>query len=299
MIFLINVPVGLVALPLVTRVVPESKGLRARLDLVGAALATLAATAVVLPLIEGREHGWPLWAWVSLGVAPVLVHAFVRYQRRAAAPLVDLGLFRDRAFALGSLISLTFALVPPAFFFVLALYLQQGRGYSALFSGTVFMAVGVGYFAALCLARLLTARLGHQVLAAGALLVAAGCLVLAEVVGTTSSLELVPGLALTGFGIGMVLVPLSSTVLAGIDAQHAGSAAGVLSTSQQIGGALGVAVIGMVFFGVHPIADAFTASLWVLAGLTVLTAVLTQLLPSRASRQARVSVEESGVRTAG
>jgi EmrB/QacA subfamily drug resistance transporter len=281
-IFLINVPVGLATLPFVRRAVPESHGAKSRLDVVGTLLGTSAVTALVLPLVEGREHGWPLWTGLSLGAAPVLGGLFVAHQRRRAllgrAPLVELDLFRIRTFAVGSLAGLTFSLVPPAFFFVLALYLQQGRGYDALFSGVVFVAVGVGYFAALFLATALAARLGHQVLALGAGLVAAGCIVLAEAAHTTSAWELAPGLALAGFGIGAVLVPLSSTVLAGVDPQHAGSAAGVLSTAQQVGGALGVAVIGMVFFGSGAIVHAFVISLWVLAALTVATAVLAQFL---------------------
>ena len=282
-IFLINVPVGVIARALVTRVVPESRGAAARLDLTGAALVTAAITTVVLPLTEGREHGWPLWTWLSFAIAPVFGVLFVRHQSRHSAPLVHLPLFRDRGFALGSLTGLTFALVPAAFFFVLAIYLQEGRGFDALFSGTIFAAVGAGYFTALLVAARVAARLRHQVLALGALAVAAGCGVLAASASATSSLELVPGLALVGFGIGLVLVPLSSTVLASIDPEHAGSAAGVLTTAQQVGGALGVAVIGVVFFGAPSVHSAFTTCLWLLAGLTVLTAALAQTLGPRRS----------------
>jgi EmrB/QacA subfamily drug resistance transporter len=281
-IFLINLPVGLATLPFVGRVVPESRGPRASLDAVGTVLGTAAITALVLPLVEGREHGWPLWTWLSLAAAPGLGASFVAHLRRRAAfgraPLVELSLFRVRSFAIGSLAGLTFSLVPPAFFFVLALYLQQGRGYSALFSGVVFVAVGVGYFAALVAAGPLAQRLGHQVLTLGAVIVAAGCLVLAGAARAGSAWGLAPGLALAGFGIGAVLVPLSSTVLAGVDPQYAGSAAGVLSTGQQVGGALGIAVIGVVFFGSGAITHAFVVSLWALAGLTAATAALAQLL---------------------
>jgi EmrB/QacA subfamily drug resistance transporter len=275
-IFLINVPVGVLARLFVNRVVPESRGAAARLDVAEAVLVSCAVAAVVLPLTEGREHGWPLWTWLSFGVAPVLGAAFVRHQSRHAAPLVHLPLFRDRAFALGSLTGMTFALVPAAFFFVLALYLQDGRGFDALFSGVVFTAVGVGYFTALFVATPLATRLG-------ALMVAAGCGVVAAAASARSSLDLVPGLALVGFGIGMVLVPLASTVLAAVDPRHAGSAAGVLTTAQQVGGALGVAVISVIFFGAGPVTHAFTVSLWVLAGVTVLTAMLTQALAPRRS----------------
>ncbi len=287
-VFLINLPAGAVALLLVRRTVPESRGTQSRLDLAGAALVTAAVAAVVLPLAEGREHGWPLWTWLSLAAAPLLAAAFVAHQRSRAMPLVPLSLFRVRSFGMGSLTALTFALVPAAFFFVLALYLQQGRGYGALFSGIVFTAVGVGYFAALRFAAPIAARLRpqvrHQVLAAGAVLVACGCLLLAAEAGAGSSVELVPGLALVGFGIGLVLVPLSATVLAGVDPLLAGSAAGVLSTAQQVGAALGIAVIGVVFFSADSVTAAFRVSLEALAGLTLLSAALAQTLAPRVQR---------------
>jgi predicted MFS family arabinose efflux permease len=268
--------------------VPESRGPSARLDLIGTLLGTAAVAALVLPLVEGREHGWPLWTWLSLALAPLLGAGFVAHQHRRArsglAPLVDLRLFRARTFAIGSLTAMTFALVPSSFFFVLALYLQQGRGYSALFSGVVFAAVGVGYFAALLVATPLARRLGHQVLALGAVLVAAGAVLLAEAAHTGTAWGLVPGLALVGFGIGAVLVPLSATVLAGIDPAQAGTASGALSTAQQVGGALGVAVIGVVFFAAGPVVHAFVVSVWVVAGLTLGTAALAQLVRQPADR---------------
>lgn len=290
-IFLINVPVGLIALPLARRLVPESHGQRARLDLAGTALATLGLTAVILPLIEGQQHGWPLWTWLSLAAAPVLLGAFAVHQlrRRSAgrAPLVDFGLFRSATFGLGSLAALAYALVPPSFFFVLALYLQEGRGFSALFSGLVFAAVGAGFFAAMLTAEAMAARLGRQILALGALVTAAGCLLLTAGDGGGSSARLLPGLAVVGFGIGMVLVPLSATVLRDVEARHAGAASGVLSTFQQVGGALGVAVIGVIFYrGLHggTFPHAFTISLWLLAALTLLTAGLVQALPRDSAR---------------
>jgi MFS family permease len=140
-------------------------------------------------------------------------------------------------------------------------------------------------------ATAITARLGRQILALGALVVAAGSAALAGAASAMSSAGLLPGLVIAGFGIGMVLVPLSSTVLRDVDAQHAGAASGLLSTAQQVGGALGVAVVGVVFYrvlGAGPAAAAFTgafwASLYTLAVLTVLTAGLVQLLPRPATR---------------
>jgi MFS family permease len=150
-----------------------------------------------------------------------------------------------------------------------------------LFSGIVFAAVGVGYFAAMVIAGGVAERMRHQVLALGAIVVAAGAVLLAVEAYASSSVALVPGLALVGFGIGLVLVPLSSIVLADVDPLHAGSAAGVLATAQQVGGALGIAVIGVVFFSIGSITHAFVITLCVIAGMTVLTAALSQVLPSR------------------
>ena len=303
-IFLINVPVGLTALVLARRVIPEFAGHKARgntgrgstgrgstgrLDLAGTALATAGLAAVVAPLIEGQQYGWPAWTWASLAAAPVLLGGFVVHQRRRAAsgrsPLVDPGLFASRGFSVGSMAALAFGLVPASFFFVLALFLQDGLGLSPLLSGEVFAAVGAGYFAAMMLATGLARRLGRQVLALGAAVVAAGALLLAAADGGTSWAPLLPGLAVTGFGIGLVLVPLSATVLAGVDPQNAGAAAGVLATAQQVGGAVGVALVGVVFYrslGAGVFGHAMTVALILLAGLTVATAALVQLLPRRA-----------------
>jgi predicted MFS family arabinose efflux permease len=249
---------------------------------------TASVTLLVLPLVEGREHGWPAWTWCCLLASPVLASAFVRQQLRrrrespggrgGRAPLIDLALFRERSFSVGSLTAMAFGLVAPSFFFILALYLQQGRGYSALFSGTVFMAVGTGYFAAMLVATAVAERIGVQVLAVGALLVAAGCVLLAETAHASSSPPLLPGLAVVGFGIGLVLVPLSSTVLAGVDPAQAGAASGALATAQQIGAAIGVAVIGTIFFASGPIVHGFVVCLWLLAGIAGLTLALAQFL---------------------
>ncbi|UYM06223.1 MFS transporter [Solicola gregarius] len=282
-IFLINVPVGLVTLAAVGRV-PESHGTRARLDLTGVALVTATVSAVVLPLVEGPEHDWPLWTWLCLATSPILAGLLVRHLRtraaRDASPLVDPGLFANRTFTLGLVVTLGFTLVPPAFFFALALYLQQGRGLTALESGTVFVAVGAGYFGALLLANAVAARIGSQVLALGAGAVAVGCVLLVDT-AHSPVLATLPGLALVGLGIGFVLVPLASTVLADTAAEHAGAASGVLSTVQQVGGALGIAVVSITMFGEGAVVDGFTLSLWVLAGIAALTVASSQVLARR------------------
>ncbi|MEU0935279.1 MFS transporter [Embleya sp. NPDC005971] len=293
-IYWINVPVGLIALALTPRLVPERRGVGGtRLDPVGTALITLGLVAVVLPLVQGREQGWPLWTWLSLGIAPLLLGAFTLYQRGLAdgggAPLVDPVLFRERPFSVGITMALVYGLVNAAFFLILALYLQLGHGMSALDSGLLFIALGVGYFLSSAISGRVAEKLGRQVLTVGALVQGLGHVVLVETLsGTHATLALIPGLALTGFGMGLVMGPMAATVLAGIKAGHAGAAAGLLSTAQQVGGALGVALVGIVFYdtlGDAPttdtFGDAFVNGLWLLTVFCVAVAALVQMLPGR------------------
>jgi MFS family permease len=288
--FLINVPIGAVALALTPRLVPESRAPQSRrLDVVGTALVTAGLTAIVLPLVDGRQHGWPAWTWISLASAPVILGAFAAYQRRltnhGGAPLVDLSLFRERSFSAGLLAQLVFWCGQASFFLVLALYLQQGRGLSAMKAGLVFTILALAYLVASFGAPALATKHGRRVLAAGALTLAAGHVALVATVaaiGVHGSIALLaPGLILVGAGMGLGITPLATIILSGMRPEQAGSATGVLTTMQNVGNALGVAVIGVVFFGAlhRGFAGAFQASLIVLAVVLVSVAVITRLLP--------------------
>lgn len=294
-IFLINVPVGVAALAVLRRLVPESRAEgRARLDLPGTLLVTASLVAVVLPLVEGQQLGWPTWTWVCLAAAVPLLVAFVARQRRlrarAGSPLIDLDMFRERVFSVGVVIGLVYALAMSSFFLVLALYLQQGHGLTALGSGLIFLPLGVGYFVASSRSGAVAAKLGRQVLAAGALSVVVGYLVLAETVsatGTTGSvLWLIPGLLVSGAGMGLVMAPLPAFVMAGVTQRHSSAASGVLNAAQQAGGATGVALVGLIFYrvlGATPTppqyAHAFTLSEYLLTGFALAVTGLAQLLP--------------------
>jgi EmrB/QacA subfamily drug resistance transporter len=291
--FLINVPIGLVAVLLARRVVPQSRSEQgSRLDLVGTALLTVGLTAMVLPLVEGRQHDWPLWTWVSLGIAPLILIGFAAHQRRLAArggqPVMAPALFRARAFSAGLLTQLAFWSGQASFFLVLALYLQQGRGLSPMDSGLVFTILAVSYVAASVRAPQLIARHGRRLLAIGALVLAAGHgLLLAAVadVGVGGSvLALVPGLLAIGAGMGLLIVPLTTTILSSAPAEYAGAASGALTTMQNVGASLGVAITGVIFFGaLHGgYAHALELSLAELAALLLAVAGLTRLLPKRA-----------------
>src|SRR5437764_753510 len=188
--FLINVPVGVLALTFAPRVVPESHDPRSStIDWAGTALVTAGLIAIVLPLIEGRQHGWPAWTWILLGAAPLILGTFVVQQRRLArrcgAPLLELSLFSQRTFSAGLVAQLVFWCGQASFFLVLALYLQQGRGLSALNAGLVFTILAVAYLVASMVAPALAESHGRRVLAAGALVLACGHAVL---VGTVADI---------------------------------------------------------------------------------------------------------------
>lgn len=287
--FLINVPIGALALALSGRVLPPMQGQSAnRLDLPGMALVAVALTAAVFPLVQGRDEGWPLWSLVCLAASVPLLASFWHYQRslsaRGGQPLVAPALLAQRPFVLGLLVTLMFYASNASFYFVLALYLQQGLGLSPLNSGLVFTALAAGFFATSMASPWFARRLGRHAIFAGALVLAAGHATLYGMVGRLSAENLalmLPVLLVQGCGLGMVMAPLVSTVLAGLPPQHAGVASGVLATVQQVGNALGVALIGILFYGavdqeagLAAAARAFGASLLYLFALSLGVAAL-------------------------
>lgn len=296
--FLINVPVGLAALALTPRFIPALKASGgSRLDLVGMCLVAIGLVAVIWPLVEGREQGWPLWSVLCLaGAAPVLLVFGLHQQRLAArggSPLLAPALFAEPAFVTGLLTSLFFYAGNASFYFVLAVYMQQGLGLSALDSGLVFTSLALGFLGTSLAAPMLARWLGRQSIAIGALLLAAGHLMQYAVVtaGIHHGLvwRMAPVLFIEGAGIGMVMAPMVSTVLAGLSPRHAGVASGVLATVQQVGNSLGVALIGLLFYGrlgrggaagsAEAYAGALGNSLLYLLVLAVLVALLFQKLP--------------------
>jgi EmrB/QacA subfamily drug resistance transporter len=292
--FLINVPIGLLALAFTRKVVPESTvGGTAKLDVPGMVLVTLGLLAIVLPLVEGREHHWPLWAWLCLGASVPLLLAFVVVQRTRTSPLVDLSLFRRRVFTAGMVSVLSFYCGVASFFLILALYLQRGRGLTALGSGLVFTVMGAGFFVMSLTARRIAARLGGKALLLGAVLLVVGqaaLIVTVDRIGVGGSVwALAPALLVDGAGLGLVMAPLNSLVLAGLPVELAGAASGVLTTTMQVGNSLGVALIGVVFYGALRAGDpasyghALILSLYFLAGLAILLAmsIATLIRPPR------------------
>jgi len=253
-VFLVNVPIGLVALVAAARLIPESRAAPARrLDLGGVALLTLALGLLMIPLVEGRAAGWPAWVWACLALAAAALVSFLAYERRLGrrdgAPLVDLGLFAERPFVVGIALVLVYYSALNSFFLVLSLTLQDGLGLSALGAGLVYAPQAVSFF----LAARLSQRLGRALLVLGAAIAALGfgwtvAVAVAEG-GRLTAAAIAPTLIVQGIGEGLFQTPLLNAVLARVRVEHVGTASGMLSTVQQVGGALGVALIGIIFFG--------------------------------------------------
>lgn len=289
-IFLINVPLGLAALVGAPRLLPDTR-LGTRLpDLVETVLVAGALTAVVLPLVQGQSRGWPLWTWLTLGGAVGLAGlAAVRgasLRRRGITPLVDLEPMGSRRVGVGVLGQFLLFTGMAAYFLVLALYLQQGRGLAPLASGAVFTAVAVPYTVGTRNAARVLRRFGARTgISAAALTFGVGhtwTLVVVATIGAGGSvLWLVPGLAIGGLGMGVTLSGLVGVVMVSVPPQQAGTVSGTSSTLQQVANAVGVAVVGLIFFGRldRGIVDAFESSLIYLVATTASVAVAAMFLP--------------------
>jgi EmrB/QacA subfamily drug resistance transporter len=257
-IFFVNVPIGVVALALGAALIPESRSsLTSRIDVPGAALLGAGLFLLVLPLVIGRDEDWPTWSFGCIAVSPFVLAAFSAYERnrtrRDGTPLIDTTLFRERPFTLGLVACLVFFTGIPSFFMILLLTLQEGLGYSPVKAG----AVTLGFAAALAVgsarSAAVTKKLGARVLVAGCALMVVGQLGVMGVmfwVGTgLRGWQLLIPMFIAGLGGGFFIAPVTNVVLAGISSRDAGSASGALATAQQVGAALGIAVAGVIFFG--------------------------------------------------
>ncbi|WP_196444593.1 MFS transporter [Planomonospora sp. ID67723] len=296
MIFLINLPIGLAALAAGTRFLPESRSPHPlKLDVPGVLLATLAGLLLVYPLVQGRESGWPAWAFVMIGASVAAFGVFGWFESRKGRaggdPLVVPGLFRKRAFTGGLLTGLVFFSSMAGFILVFNLYTQLGLGYSTLKAGLVMIPWSLGMVAGFGLAQVVQ-RFGRKVLQGGVLVMTLGTLgVLATIAAagaTVTPWQFVPALTVTGIGMGLLMAPFFDIVLAGVEQHETGSASGTLTAVQQLGGAFGVALLGTVFFdllGAQRIPDfggVMTTVLWVVAGMLLLTFATAFLLPKQA-----------------
>ncbi|GCD20321.1 MFS transporter [Cellulomonas algicola] len=249
-IFWINVPVAIVAIPLVRWALPESHGRRQPLDVPGLLLAGGGVLSTVWAIIRGNDDGWGSARVVGgLVLGAVLLVAFLRRESRTDHPLVPLRLFRVRSFSVANATALLFSVGVFGIVFLLSQYLQVGLGYSPLEAGLRTLPWTAAPMLVAPLAGMLAPRVGvRPLLTAGLALQAAGLAWQGLLVGgDVVYADLVPGLVLAGVGMGLTFAPSATAVLADMGADDHGTASSVNATIRELGGALGVAVLVAVF----------------------------------------------------
>ena len=270
-IFCVNVPVGIGIACAAGWLMPAMpRSAVTPLDLRGAIVLLVGLIGLIVPLMFGRELGWPWWLWLAMSAGLVVLAGFVRLQRalerRGGIPLIDLALLEDRVFVTGMCATFSFFLGNLSFYFVLTLYVQNGLGFSPFDAALTVMPLAFAFLAG--------SRWGGGRLIEGCVVQGIGLAstaILAATIAQPSMAMLMPPLAVFGYGQGMVLAPLFSTVLTQVRHAHAGSGAGILSTTQQVANGTGVVLVGAVYFSVADHRLALLAAMIALGGTVVAT----------------------------
>jgi len=247
-IFFVNIPVGVGVLAVSPWLLSESRVAVARrhFDVLGATSVTAGLMVLVYAITRASQHGWGNSVTVGLfATAAALISAFVAIEARSPAPLLPLRIFRLRTLSAANATMMTVGAVAFGQFFLLTLYLQEVLRYSALQTGVAFVTITVTLIAVTNLAQKLTTRLGARpVLTTGLLLTAAGSALYARMPADGHYFwNVVPGLALSGVGLALTFVPVMIAGLTGVEHADAGVASGLINTSRQIGGAIGLAAV--------------------------------------------------------
>jgi EmrB/QacA subfamily drug resistance transporter len=303
-VFIVNVPVGIVVAVLAYRVIPESRAdnVPGGFDLLGAATVTGGLVALVYAVVEAGEQGWGSGSTLGFGaVALVLLSAFVLVERRHSEPLVRLGILRVRSLLASNLVMLLAIAGMFALFYFATIYMQEVLGYSPLESGLAFLPFTVGIVGGSVAAQSLIRRLGIRGTIIGGLLLAAiGLVLMARItVAGNYATELLPAMVLLAAGMGLVFVPVTVMATGGIDEADQGLASGLINTSQQFGGALGLAILSTLAAsrtedrlaeagsaasraqGLEALVSGYHLAFLVGAGLMIAAAVLTAVLVRR------------------
>jgi EmrB/QacA subfamily drug resistance transporter len=249
-IFFINVPVGLAAIALAPVLLAESRDAQMKsFDVPGAVLVTGGMVTLVYAITQANQYGWGSFETIGLfTVAGVLLTAFTAWEARAKEPLMPFSLFRIRTVAAANISGLILGTVTFSMFLMLTLYMQQVLSYSPMKTGVAYLAVAGTAIVWSTVAAQLVNRVGVKpVIVAGMAFLTAGLLYFTQVsVGGSYLGDLLPGFLLIAVGLGFSFVPISIAALAGVQGSDAGLASGLFNTSQQIGGALGIAALSAI-----------------------------------------------------
>lgn len=258
-IFLINVPVGIFALIMAARYLPEGRSPHPlKLDVLGTILIVIAMFLLVFPLIEGRDLDWPLWTYLMMASAAPILILFGWWQtvkeKKDNSPLVVPALLKTKTFVTGLIVNITFEGAMIGFFLPFTLLLQVGLGYDIIEAALTGIPTAIGISLTMAVfSQKIIPKLGRYTIVLGTVIMALGLGLVWLFVSNhqldTTPWEFIPGLFVTGAGMALIMAPMFAVVLSDVDHKHAGSASGVLNAVQQLGGAIGTALIGVFFFG--------------------------------------------------
>lgn len=308
LVFMVNLPFGIAGLIMAAKILPSKQEMDAGeapaphggIDWVGLVLLTAGLVALLVPLIEGQELGWPAWTYVTLVVGGLLIAAFgaweVAYSRRGRVPLVPPRLFTRPAFTGGVVLALVYFAAFTSIFFTISILWQTGLGNTALASGVVSLPFALGSIVSSSQSNRLSLSLGRNVLVLGAGLVTVGLGWMWVVLTVTDAADLsvwmlVAPMLVAGLGNGAFIAPNAQFIVATVDRPDAGAASGVISTMQRVGSAVGIAIIGSVLFasltvsGPDEVGQAFTDgaanAMLVSTGFALLAFLLVFTLPKK------------------
>lgn len=287
-IFLINVPIGLFVVVAAILYIPHTDATSgARIDPVGAVIVAIAAGLLVFPLIQGRESGWPWWCFGLLACAIPAGWALVRQVRGSAAPILEPSLFGKPTFVAGLAVATVLFTGTGGLNLLLSLFLQLSGGRNALSTGLALAPLAVGIAIGSPLAARLRVSLGRRGLLVGLLVEILGLLLLAIAVILGQNLVILEiGIFVTGLGQGLLFGPVIQTILGTADRHEIGSAAGAMTSLQQIATAIGIAILCTVFL-VTTNATSMIAGIAIVIALMITAALLVPLLPKTPTPQNR------------
>lgn len=299
LIFFINLPIGIVTLWATHRYVTETKSNQnSKFDYTGILILTLALFCLIYPLIQGREAGWPLWSIGMLVLSFGIFFYFIYNQKKKLAengnPLIDVRLFKIKDFNIGLLAVLFHFMLHTSYLLLSAVYLQNGLGVSALHCGLYFILPGVLFILSSVVASKLIVRFGKRVLQAGVVFLGITFFLQMELLKPGVNTWLIISLmGAWGLGNGLVLPSLLNIVLKSVPSQYAGAAAGVYSTFQQTASALGISIIGGIFFyfSKQGWQIAYGAGIIAILVCVVLVGIMLYLLPDRKTVSENIPVD--------
>jgi EmrB/QacA subfamily drug resistance transporter len=293
-IFFVNIPVGLLALTLVPVLLRESRDARVRgFDTLGAVLITGGLSTLVLAITQGNEWGWSSTRTVAVfGAAALLLSGFVAWEQRTREPLMRFGILRTKTVLGANVAGLILGTALFSMFLMLTLYMQQVLGYSAMKTGVAYLAVAGTSIIWANVAAALVSKVGvRPLIATGMALLSVAMLYFTRIdVGDSYATALLPGFLIIALGMALCFVPISIAALAGVRQEEAGLASGLINTSQQIGGALGIAVLSSVAIAqtedklalgtpvANAMVDGFHAAFWVGAAIAAFGMVAALVL---------------------